>query len=210
MNIAIIGAGNVGGALGRRWAEVGHSITYGVRDPNSERVRTLLAEIGSRARAVSIQDAAQSNEIIALAVPWGGAAEAVQAAGNLTGKILIDCTNPLAPDRSLAIGHTTSAGEQVAAWATGAKVVKAFNTTGSRNMLNTDFGAEQPSMFLCGDDSDAKQVVGRLAEEIGFDPVDCGGISIARYLEPLAALWIHLAYGQRMGGDRIAFRIIRR
>lgn len=210
MNIAIIGTGNVGGALGRGWAKAGHDITFGVRDANSEKVAKLLAEIGPSARATSIREAAQAADVVVLATPWAGVEDAIKSAGSLDGKILIDCTNPLGPDMGPSIGHTTSAGEQVATWAAGAKVAKAFNTVGARIMQNPDFGAEPPAMFVASDDADAKRAALQLAADLGFDPVDCGPLKIARYLEPLASLWIHLAYGMRMGGDKIAFRLIRR
>jgi 8-hydroxy-5-deazaflavin:NADPH oxidoreductase len=88
-----------------------------------------------------------------------------QGSGNLSGKIVIDCTNPLKPDLSgLAIGHTTSAAEQVASWAKGARVVKCFNTTSANNMANPNYGNDRPVMFLCGGDADAKSPVNKLGE----------------------------------------------
>ncbi len=210
MNIAVIGTGNVGGALGRRWAQAGHDVSFGVRDPQKDRVQTLVSELGGKARAINVHEAARRADVVVFATPWGGTEDAIKSAGDLSGKIVIDCTNPLAPDMSPSIGHTTSAGEQVAAWAVGARVAKAFNSVGSRVMANTDFGDEQPSMFVCSDDADAKQVAMQLAADIGFEPIDCGPLRIARYLEPLASLWIHLAYGMKLGGDKIAWRLIRR
>jgi predicted dinucleotide-binding enzyme len=99
------------------------------------------------------------------------------------------------------IGHTPSGGEQVAAWAKGARVVKAFNSTGAGNMANPDYGAQKPTMFICGDDAEAKQVASQLTEELGLEACDCGSLGIARYLEPVAMLWIHLAYVQGLGPD---------
>ena len=123
---------------------------------------------------------------------------------------MIDCTNPLKPDLSgLAIGHTTSAAEQVAVWAPGARVVKAFNTTGAENMSNPQFGSERASMLICGDDPDAKAAVVGLAADAGFDVVDAGRLASARLLEPLAMLWIHLAYAQGLGTG-FAFKLLRR
>jgi hypothetical protein len=114
---------------------------------------------------------------------------------NLAGKVVIDCTNPLAPDLGgLTIGHLDSAGEAVGRWAMGAKVIKALNTTGSGTMLNPRYGSESLSMFVCGDDADAKKLVTGLVAELGFEPVDAGELTQARYLEPLAMLWISMAY----------------
>ncbi len=141
---------------------------------------------------------------------WGAAQGAVQAAGSLTGKILIDATNPLKPDLSgLALGHTISAGEEVARRPSGAKVVKAFNTIGAQHMANPVFGSQRASMFIAGDDASAKRTVADLAEALGFDPVDVGPLTQARLLEPLAMLWISLAYAFGHGTN-IGFKLLRR
>lgn len=115
MKIAIIGIGNVGGTLGPAWAKAGHDVIFGVRDPNSEKVKTVLENSGPKARADGVAEAAGAAEIVVFATPWSATQDAVQAAGNLDGKLVVDCTNPIAPDlKGLVIGTTTSAGEQVA------------------------------------------------------------------------------------------------
>ena len=209
MNIGIIGSGNVGGTLGMVWAGRGHQILFSYsRDP--KKLEGLVASAGTNASAGSPAEAAQFGEVVALAVPWPAVDDALQAAGSLAGKILIDCTNPLKGDLSgLEIGHTTSAAEEIARRAPGARVVKAFNSIGAANMANPVFGAQRASMFFCGDDAAAKTMVARLLEEIGFEPVDAGALVIARLLEPLAMLWIHLAYGRGMGPD-FAFKLVQR
>jgi 8-hydroxy-5-deazaflavin:NADPH oxidoreductase len=210
MKIGIIGAGSVGGTLGTGWVGKGHEVVFGVRDPGGGRVRELTQATGGRARAASVREAAGPAEVVVLATPWGATREAIEAAGPLRGKVVIDATNPLTPDFSrLTIGHTTSAAEQVAGWAPGARVVKAFNTIGAQHMANPVFGGQRASLFLCGDDAAAKQTVATLGEALGFEPVDCGPLTQARLLEPLAMLWISLAnaYGQ---GPEIAFRLLRR
>ena len=210
MKIAVIGKGNVGATLGGRWAHTGHEVVFGVRDPQDDKVIGLLHAIRSNARAATVPAAAASAEVVVLATPWDAAQEAVLNMEDLTGKILVDCTNPLRPDLGgLTIGHTTSAAERIAGWAPGARVVKAFNCTGSGNMAKPAYREGALSMFLCGDDAEAKSTVGRLAADIGFEAVDAGPLASARYLEPLAMLWIHLAYAQRMGPD-IGFRLMRR
>jgi NADPH-dependent F420 reductase len=210
MQIAIIGTGNVGAALGKRWAVAGHDILYGVRDTAGQRATSAVAAAGARARATSVGDAAKAASVVVLATPFSGTQAAITACGNLAGKIVIDCTNPLAPSLGgLTIGHTDSAGEAVARWAKGAKVIKALNTTGSGNMLNPRYGNESLSMFLCGDDADAKKLVTGLIAELGFEPVDAGGLTQARYLEPLAMLWITMAYRYGNGPD-FGFRVVRR
>lgn len=210
MNIAILGAGNVGGALGKGWAAKGHSIFFGVPDAQSEKVRGLLSSIGKSARAGSVHDAAEKAEIVVLATPWPAARDAILAAGKLAGKIVVDCTNPLEPDLSgLSVGHNTSAAEQVAQWAAGARVVKAFNTTGSSNMANTHYGNNEITMCVAGDDAAAKSTVMKLAEELGFEAIDAGPLKNARLLEPFAMLWIYLALKQGLGPN-IAFKLLRR
>lgn len=153
-------------------------------------------------------EAAAFGEVVVLATPWGGTEDAVRHAGNLSGKVLLDCTNPLRPDMSGLEGDR-SAAEQVAAWAPGAKVVKIFNTTGFNNMDDPRFGDDRATMFYCGDDAEAKKVAARLAEELGFEAVDAGPLAEARSLEHLALLWIHLAYVQKLGRG-IAFKLMRR
>ncbi len=139
----------------------------------------------------------------------GTTRETLSSAGNLTGKVVVDATNPFGPDGGLAVGHTTSAGELVASWAPGARVVKAFNSTGAGNMSDSNYGGVRLTMFICGDDPGAKQAVAGLAEELGFEAVDAGLLAVARYLEPLAGLWVTLAYRLGLGPD-IAFALLRR
>jgi len=210
MKIAILGAGNVGGALGKIWAAKGHSIFFGVPDPKSEKMHALVSSMGANARAGSVAEAAVNAEAVVLATPWPVAEDAIRAAGNLSGKIVIDCTNPLEPDLSgLVLGHDTSAGEEVAKWAKGALVVKAFNTTGAGNMANTHYDSARPTMCICGDDAAAKASVAKLAEDLGFEAVDAGPLKNARLLEPFAMLWIYLAVKQGLGPN-IAFKLLRR
>jgi predicted dinucleotide-binding enzyme len=153
-----------------------------------------------------------SSEVILFSVGWAMVDRALAAAGPLEGKIIIDCTNPLNPDLSgLAVGLTTSAGEEIARRAPGSKVIKAFNTVFAEVYHSETrlFGSRMPSMFYCGDDSGAKTTVSRLIRETGFEPVDAGPLKSARYLEPLAMLMIQLGYTQRMGTD-IALSLIHR
>lgn len=200
MNIAILGAGNVGGALGRSWSKAGHAVVYGVREPNSEKHRALLDATGAGARAVAISDAAHGADVVVLATPWDATPAVLAAAGDLRGKLLIDCTNPLkftpGVGLELTIGFNDSGGETVVRWAAGARVVKAFNTYGWENFADARYpnaAGLQPLMFLAADDVAAKQTVARLAEAIGFETFDAGGLRAARELEPLALLWIRRA-----------------
>jgi predicted dinucleotide-binding enzyme len=200
----------VGGALGAGWASKGHHVIFGSRNPQSERVRRKIDAAGPNVRAAPPDEAVHAAQVVVLATPWQAAQEALAAAGDLSGKVLIDCINPLTEDfRHLDIGHTTSAAEQIAHWAPGAKVVKAFNTVSAGAMADPWFGDENATMFYCGDDEGAKTIVGALAKDLGFDVYDAGPLSVARYLEPFAMLYIKLAMKEGWGGD-CAFKVLRR
>jgi NADPH-dependent F420 reductase len=208
MKIAVIGTGNVGSTLGTRWAQAGHTVLFGTRHPDDQKTRALLQEAGPNACAETQARAPEGADVVVLATPWPATEAVVRGLGDLGGKILVDCTNPIR-ESALAVGHDTSGGEQVASWAVGARVVKAFNSTGAKNMGDPDYGTVPLALFLCGDDADAKGTVAGLAEALGFEAVDCGPLRAARYLEPLAMLWIHLAYTEGFGPD-IGFALLRR
>jgi predicted dinucleotide-binding enzyme len=210
VKIAVLGPGGVGSALGSRWGAAGHQIIYGSRTPESEKVQLLVAKSGGSAVAKTPPEAIVGADAILFAVPWPVARETLLQLGDLSGRTLIDCTNPLLADLSgIELGHVISAGEQIAAWSPGANVVKAFNTASVKVMLNPQFGEHRATMFYCGDDAAAKLTVRQLIEDIGFDPVDAGVLTGSRYLEPLAMLYIHLAFRQGFGSN-CAFKIMRR
>ena len=207
MNIGIIGAGNVGGKLGKVWAANGHTIIYGVRNPLAPNVQTILEETDHKASAAKIKEAAERSEVVVLATPWEAIGEVVFQIVDLKGKILIDCVNPIKqnPDWPLAQGR--SASEEIALRLPGFKVVKAFNTIGAGNLNNVTFESRQADAFICGDDIQSKQVVAQLAKEIGFNTIDAGGLQSAEMLESLAKLWITLAYRQGIGPN-FAFKLL--
>lgn len=209
MRIAVIGTGKVGSTLGGRWARKGHEVTFGSRTPQSQKVTELLNRVGGNASAVSIKEAVSACDVIVLAISWSVAEQVIKSADSWAGKILVDCTNPIAPGLQLSIGTTTSAGEQVAGWAEGAKVVKAFNTTGVENMADPIYDGQSTTMFICGDDENAKATVAELSEQLGFDVADTGPLAASRFLEPLAMVWIRLATTQGLGRN-IAFKLMKR
>ena len=201
MKIAIIGAGNVGRALCEGW-RTDHDVTFGVRSPDDSKYADLAAPVATNS------DAAANSDVVVLCTPWQSTEQAVGACGDLSGKVVIDCTNPLTPDFSaLEVGHTTSGAEKVAAWATGARVCKAMNQIGAPMMDHPQLPTA-PVMFICGDDDDAKNVTGRLVTELGFETVDAGDLTLARLLEPYALIWIHLALRRGFGTDW-AFGLLR-
>jgi hypothetical protein len=210
MRIGIIGAGNVGGTLGTRWAALGHEVLFASRHPESEEMRSLVTRAGGHSRAASPAAAAAASDALLLATPWPATRDVVTGLGDLSGKILIDATNPLLPRLAgLEFANTTSGAEQIASWAPGARVVKAFNTVGFNVMANPEFHGSRAVLFYCGDDTPAKQAVHSLAASLGFDPQDAGPLSQARLLEPFALLWISLAMVHGYGRD-IAFQLLRR
>ncbi len=202
MRIGIIGAGHVGTALGRAFAGAGHEIVYGVREPG-------VPAPHRGARTSSVRDAAAGAEAVALVTPFAAAPDALRAAGDLGGKVLLDATNPIGPGFSLALGHTTSGAEELARVATSARVVKAFNTTGFENMADPRYGARRVLMPVAGDDPAAVALAVALASDIGFESVGLDSLRRSRELEPLALLWIKLAMEWGLGRD-VAFGMARR
>ncbi|MCF3946358.1 NAD(P)-binding domain-containing protein [Acidiphilium sp. AL] len=207
MRIAIIGAGNVGAALGNGWLKRRHDVRFGVRAPADPKYRDLPAN-----RLATPAEAAASAAAVVLATPWPATEAAIRDLGDLSGRIVIDCTNPLemtAEGLRLALGHDRSGGELVAQWAKGASVFKAFNTTGAANMADLSGYGTAPAMFVAGDDADRKPSVMTLARDLGFEPIDAGPLRIARLLEPLAMLWVDQAL-YRGAGPNFAFAVMRK
>jgi hypothetical protein len=206
--IAIVGAGNVGMALGQALLRKGESVFFGVPEP--EKYRAAVNALGSNARIGTVPEAVSDAEVVILAVPYAAAQQVARGVADWSGRILVDATNPLkAGLAGLEVGQTTSGAEQVAAAANNARVVKAFNSTGAENMDNPVFPGGQVFMPVCGDDARARQKVVALAKLIGFDAVDVGPLAAARYLEPFAMTWIHMAIKQGMGRN-FAFGMLRR
>jgi predicted dinucleotide-binding enzyme len=210
MRIGIIGAGAVGSTLARAWANAGHQVALATRNPDDPRLATLALSIGPNASAGAVPKVVEHSEVVVLATPWIAVRDMPGVPVDWSGKILIDCTNPLRPDFTwLEDDYQVSAAKRIAAWAEGASVFKTLNHTGANNMANPVYPDGRPVMFVCGDDADAKPTVLQLVEELGFDAVDAGELKVARLLEPLAMLWIHLAMHQGLGRE-IAFALLRR
>ncbi|MBD2164587.1 NADPH-dependent F420 reductase [Calothrix membranacea FACHB-236] len=205
MKIGILGAGNIGGNLGKLWAAKGHEIFFAVRDPQSDKVKTLLHDLGDKVHKGSVKEAAAFGEVVLLAVHWQNVPEVLQEiSGLVDNKILIDSTNRMItppPDT------TGSAAEDIARSLPTARVVKAFSTLGANNLTNLKFGSENASTFICGDDSEAKNIVTQLAEEISFDVVDIGLLNTAPLIESLTKLWVQAS---RKYGREIALKLLRR
>jgi predicted dinucleotide-binding enzyme len=188
--IAIIGDGNVGGALRRGLERAGYEVKSVGKDP--PRVRETAAW----------------GQIIILSVPYPAVDEATREMGDaLRGKPLIDATNVLTPDFQLALGFTTSGAEELQKKAPTARVVKAFNTVFAEHMATGQVKGMAITLFGAGDDAEAKKQVLDLGRDIGFDPVDAGPLKNARWLETLGYLNIQLGYTLKMG-TQIGFKLV--
>lgn len=204
MTIAIIGAGRMAEGLGKRLIGGGERVALLGRD--ASRTEAAAKRIGAAAGVVS--DAAKA-DIVVLSVPWRATAEAVDAAGDLSGKVVVDITNPVGPELSLAIGLTTSAAEELQKLRPKAKVVKAFNTLFAE-LYDLKLGPDDipPQVPYCGDDAGAKERVSGMIEAVGFEPIDAGPLRNARLLEPLALMTIN--FGNALGqGRRISPRFVK-
>ncbi len=206
MKIGILGAGNIGGTLGSRWAAEGqHKVVYGARDPNSAKTRAALAESGPDARAVSLVDAAAFGEVLVIALPADAVAGALAQMGDLNGKIVIDATNDV---RHARPADSPSMSNAIARQLPGARVVKCFNTMTWETIRDPKFNeGVAATAFLCGDDASAKAVVSGLAAELGLDSADLGPLAQAAMQDGL--LLVFFALAQTYGRD-IALKMLRR
>ena len=208
MNIAIIGTGNMAQGLGALLAAK-HNVTFGSREPKI--ARNVAAKLNA-AHGGAISDAMEAGEAVILAVPYPAALELASLPANekaLSGKVVIDISNPLSEDlKSLVVGHTTSAAEEIARRLSGARVVKAFNTIFA-DVLRAKAANQAPdvTVFVAGDDRQAKSQVLDLVSGIGFASIDAGPLMCARYLEPLTMLELQLGYAQGLG-TRMGLRLV--
>jgi len=199
MKVTVIGAGNMGAAFVKQLTRAGHQVSVTAR---SAEKALAVAAANAGAVAVSAANAAAGADVLVLATGYADAVGALKSLGDLTGKIVVDITNPLTADyMGLTLGHSTSAAEEIAKAIPGAEVVKAFNTLFAQVLTEgADFGNGQTvSVFVASDSERAKQAVKTLAESMGFATVDAGGLKNARYLEPLAGLNIYFGYGAGQG-----------
>jgi predicted dinucleotide-binding enzyme len=177
MRIGVIGSGNIGGTAARLFAAAGHEIGMS-HSSGPESLRELVEQLGPRACAMTVEEAADFGQVVLLAVPWRNRLDL--PAARLAGKIVVDAMNPYAPDYSIYDLHGSTSSEEVAKALPGARLVKAFNTLFARDLASRgrpDLGFDdRPALLLAGDDIDAKQVVADLIWQIGFAPVDTGSL----------------------------------
>jgi hypothetical protein len=201
MKIAILGAGNIGGSLGRVWAAHGEQIAFGVRDPAKPELQQLVAEIGPNASAGSVADAIAGAKVVIFAIPGGLVAEvAAQHAAELVDKILIDATNNLRTGELSAVGT-------LAAHAPTAHIFRAFNSIGWENIVQPRYGSIQADLIYCGPPGPARETVEILIADTGLRPIYVGDLSQTPVVDALARLWFALAFGQSKG-RRVGFRVL--
>lgn len=205
--VAVIGAGRVGGQLARLFGREGHRVTLTGRDIAKPELAALARAVPGGAHIAATAEAVRDADVVLVALPWD-AVGATLSGLDLRGKVVIDCTNPLAPGLQLAIGTTTSGAERVAQIATGAYVLKCFNTIGA-DSLHVPYSADgqRKDMYVCGDDAPSKAWLCGVVRGFGFQPVDCGALAQARLTEPLALLWISLAITGKWGRTH-AFKLL--
>lgn len=201
MTIAFLGIGNVGSALAIRLASLGYRVHVAARDAGSPHVQAAIQK-EPRLKVLPVEEAARSSDIIFLATPFQAVEEVLGSIGDINGKIVVDCTNPVGPGLSHGLKGSESGGEFIQRLIPSAHVVKAFSVYGYENFLDNNYsgyGDLKPAMLLAGNDADAKVAVMELCTRMGWHPVDTGDISMSLHLEHLALLWIKMARAQGRG-----------
>jgi len=203
LKIAVLGAGNIGGTLGRKWSAAGHQVAFGVSDPNGPRSQALRAELGDRVKIGTVTDALEAGEVVVMALP-GGAMEATITtnAAQLDGCIIIDTANRMGggPMNSLATfqAHTPRA-----------QVYRAFNTLGWENFADPLFSGIPADLFYCGPGGDSNDIITRMIEDIGLRPMYLGDNSQTDLVDAVGRIWFALVFGQHKS-RHLAFKVLTR
>lgn len=201
MKIAIVGAGNIGRTLGRKWTQAGRTVVFGVRDVANQETQALLAEAGGNASADIVANAIRQGDVVVFAIPGAAVAETVAAnAAALDGKILIDAANKFGTSEISSVATIT-------ANAPAARVFRAFNSLGWENLAEPRFGDVQADLMYCGPDDETRAVVEEMIADVGLHPVYVGGLDQVELVDNLGALWVALAFGQGKG-RRLAFKVL--
>jgi predicted dinucleotide-binding enzyme len=202
LTIAVLGGGNIGGTLGRKWVAAGHPVAFGVNDPDGPHARTLRSELGDQVNVGSLADALDRNpDVVLMAIP-GAAMDVVipQHGALLDGCIIIDAANRLGggPMNSFATlqQHTARA-----------RLYRAFNTLGWENFADPNFGGVQADLFYCGTDGESRAVVEQLIGEVGLRPIYLGGVEQVDLVDSVLRLWFTLSRGQGWG-RHFAFKVL--
>jgi predicted dinucleotide-binding enzyme len=208
MRVGILGSGLMGAKLGTIFARAGHEVVFSYARSN-DKLKKLARDAQGNARAGTPAEAAKEADALLLAVHWSRVDDVLKQAGDLSGKVILTCSLPMDEGNTkLILGTTTSGAEELARKVPQAHVVCAFNTVPSEVLFGV-FEAkrkkDRPSLVYCGDHEQSKSLAAELVRDVGFDPVDCGPLRIARYTEPFALLVAQLAY-EGEGGPELAYR----
>ncbi|MCB2107967.1 MAG: NAD(P)-binding domain-containing protein [Rhodobacteraceae bacterium] len=202
--IAVIGTGNVGGTLGKVWSGLGHTVIYGSRTPDSEKMKALLAESPNAASALPAEAAAKSDMVL-LGIPSASAVEIVKGLGNLAGKVLIDATNLLEFKDRRIVEPAECLADQIRAVATAANLVKAFNTTTVKVMADPALSGGRVTIPMAGASVQSKERIARLITAMGLDHIDLGGNDMLRMAEHLGRLYV--GFGVQNRPKRLEFQL---
>jgi 8-hydroxy-5-deazaflavin:NADPH oxidoreductase len=200
--IAVLGAGNIGGTLGKKWIGAGHHVRFGVNDPNGKHAQAVRAELGDQAVIGTIEDALQGNPDVVLVALPGGVVEptAQKYAAQLNGRIIIDAANRMGEDAMHSLAPFQQHVPQ-------AQLYRAFNSLGWENFAEPTFNGIQADLFYCGPDGEARTTVEQLISDVGLRPVYLGGSEQMGLLDSIASLWFTLALGQKKG-RHLAFKVL--
>jgi predicted dinucleotide-binding enzyme len=205
MRIGILGSGLMGGKLGTIFARAGHEVIFSY-SRSEQKLKKLARE--AKARSGTPREAAQEADVLLLAVHWSRIGDVLNQTGIISGKVIVSCSLPMNNDDSeLVIAHTSSGAEELAKMVPKARVVSAFNTVPSEVLFNVfkSRRKSKPNLVYCGDDSRSKKIIAQLIRDVGFQPLDIGELSIARYTEPCALLIAQLAYEGKKG-PKVTYR----
>ena len=200
--VAVLGAGNIGGTLGKKWSVAGHQVRFGVNDIAGKNAQALRAELGDGVVIGTIGDALQGDlDVVVIALP-GKIIEFIAQtyAGQLNGRIIIDAANNMGEDSMHNLAHFQQHAPR-------AQVYRAFNSLGWENFAEPNFNGVQADLFYCGSDGEAKSKVEQLISDVGLRPIYLGGSEQMGLLDSLTSLWFTLAFGQKKG-RHLAFKVL--
>lgn len=202
MKIAVLGAGNVGATLAKKWAKAGHTIVSGVRNTENPKTIALVQSLGGQSRVDTVENAIKFGEVVVFAIPGAAMDETITAhAKALDGKIIIDCTNKA--------GAIMNSSATFATQTPNAKVFRAFNNLGWEIFENPDFHGVQADLIYCGPGGEPQTVVEKLIAEVGFRPIRLGDLNRVNLVDMIGSLWFFLSRQPSLGRG-LAFKVLTR
>ena len=204
LNIAVLGAGHIGGTIGRKWVNAGHQVAFGVNDPGGKNAQALRNELGDRAEIGTVADAVGGNpDVVFMSLP-GAVMESTitQYAARLDGRIIIDAANRMGTPSMNSFGSLQQ-------YVPNARIYRAFNIYGYENFANPEFDGVKADLFFCGTPGDSCAVVERLISAVGLRPVYLGGVEQVGIVDGITGVWFALAIGQSKG-RHLAFKVLNR